>query len=409
MSNNITVSIYLDTRRAKQNDKYPVKLKVYQPEGNTRKYYPIGFEFTIKEFDSIWNTSKTRKEFKEIKDELNSIQVQYSEIVKKINPFSFNEFEKKAFLKSTNNENDVSGHYNETIERLRKNKQFGTASCYYLCLKSLLAFHNKKKLQFSEITPSWLNEYENYMIDNGKSKTTVSIYLRTLRTIFNNAIAEKFINPEIYPFGKRKYVIPSPKAVKKALSKEQLKTLFESIPQTPEQEKAKDFWFLSYACSGVNMKDILNWKWKNLNDDVLIFNRAKTINTKKDQKPIVIHLNDFSKSIVQKYAKQGTPESLIFPILNTTDSPEKNFRQVKNFTKFINQNLLKLAKSIGINEPISTYWARHSFTTTAINRGASLEFIGEALGHSDMKTTIGYFAGFESEAKKLFSQSLMEF
>jgi site-specific recombinase XerD len=82
---------------------------------------------------------------------------------------------------------------------------------------------------------------------------------------------------------------------------------------------------------------------------------------------------------------------------------------VKTFTRFINQNFLKLAKQIGINEQISTYWARHSFATRAINNGASLEFIGDALGHSDTKTTIGYFAGFESEAKKQFSQSLMDF
>ena len=38
-----------------------------------------------------------------------------------------------------------------------------------------------------------------------------------------------------------------------------------------------------------------------------------------------------------------------------------------------------------------------------------MEFVGEALGHSDTKTTIGYFAGFENKVKKDFSNTLLDF
>jgi integrase/recombinase XerD len=43
------------------------------------------------------------------------------------------------------------------------------------------------------------------MVDNGKSLTTVGIYLRPLRAMFNEAIAANLITQEYYPFGKRKY------------------------------------------------------------------------------------------------------------------------------------------------------------------------------------------------------------
>jgi integrase/recombinase XerD len=44
--------------------------------------------------------------------------------------------------------------------------------------------------------------------------------------------------------------------------------------------------------------------------------------------------------------------------------------------------------------------ARHSFATTAILKGQSMEFTQEALGHSNIKTTQIYFAGFEDKRKR---------
>ena len=75
----------------------------------------------------------------------------------------------------------------------------------------------------------------------------------------------------------------------------------------------------------------------------------------------------------------------------------------------VNQNFLKYARSLGITEKISSYWARHSFATMAIRKGASMEYVGEAVGHSNPKTTKGYFAGFEDETKKEFALKLLEF
>ena len=36
------------------------------------------------------------------------------------------------------------------------------------------------------------------------------------------------------------------------------------------------------------------------------------------------------------------------------------------------------------------YWARHTYATMSVNKGASLEFMREALGHSHLKTTMIY-------------------
>ncbi|MBK7958691.1 MAG: tyrosine-type recombinase/integrase [Bacteroidetes bacterium] len=198
---------------------------------------------------------------------------------------------------------------------------------------------------------------------------------------------------------------------KKALSQSDLKLLFDATAKTKEQEKAKDFWFFSYSCNGMNIKDIALLKYENIQEDKIVFYRAKTINTSKgDLRPVTVYLNDYSKSIIQKHGNENKSKSeYIFPIISENDTEIVNYNKIKNFTKFINQNLKKLALNEGITGEISTYWARHSFATNSIRNGASMEFVMEALNHNNMKTTIGYFAGFEDKDKKDFMQKLMNF
>ena len=74
-----------------------------------------------------------------------------------------------------------------------------------------------------------------------------------------------------------------------------------------------------------------------------------------------------------------------------------------------NQHIKILARNNGIEEDISFYWARHSFATNAVRKGATIEFMQESLGHNSKTTTETYFAGFGSDVKREFAKSLMNF
>ncbi|MEI2695531.1 MAG: site-specific integrase [Saprospiraceae bacterium] len=413
----VFITLYLDTRRTKANGRHPVKLRVFTPEPRKQKLYPTIYDFTEKEFQNVWLTTKPTKENREIKEKLQALEKMAIEKAENLVPFTFEEFD-QALKTVKGDRQNVFFKYKEHIERLKSLDQIGTAQLYDLSFKSLTVFAKElsgkevEKLFYREITPLWLEKYEKYMIEtNKRSTTTVSMYLRCLRAIFNNAIADKDIDYELFPFGKRKYQIPNFKKVKKALDKHQLKTLFDSNPKNPEQERAKDFWFLSFFCNGINLKDIAILRWENLEGDKLTFIRAKTKTTAKtNQKYITVYLNEFSKSILKKYSNpMENPKSLIFPIILDQDSEILKFKKIKNFTRFVNQNLKILAKNNGITDEISSYWARHSFATNLIRSGKSMEIIGEAFGHSDKKTTQNYFAGFDNETKKEISNDLMNF
>jgi len=143
----------------------------------------------------------------------------------------------------------------------------------------------------------------------------------------------------------------------------------------------------------------------------LIFYRAKTINTGKTHlKPVTVYITDHVKYVIEKYGSADRkPKKLIFSIISNDQDEKTKFTRIKNFTRFVNQHLKILAINNGISGDISSYWARHSFATNAIRNGASMEFVSESLNHSNLRTTQGYFAGFEDKDKKEFMKTLMNF
>jgi site-specific recombinase XerD len=88
---------------------------------------------------------------------------------------------------------------------------------------------------------------------------------------------------------------------------------------------------------------------------------------------------------------------------------ERQYEQVKLMVRLINDHMKAIVKALGINQPVTTYCARHSFATILKNSGVSTEFISEALGHASLATTKTYLAGFEQDAIKKTTDLLISF
>jgi site-specific recombinase XerD len=402
----VAVNLYLDTRRKKDNGSFPVKIRVYDGTTKKARLYTTDFDLSEITFNRIFFPDKDqrlRKEETQIREDLESLKAYYSEKVKGLNSFTFEAFEKSMEIKS-GDLLDAFFHFDAYIKDLKESDRIGTALSYELSKKSLIGFikakteKEPKKLLFQDITVKFLNDYETWMTGKEKNNTltTVGIYLRGLRVVFNRV---------------KRYEIPASSNTKKAFDSDQLKTLFQVKAETPEQEKARDFWFFSFVCNGMNMKDILHLKWKNIDDSQIIFVREKTKRTKKaNSRPIQVPLTDFAKTFIAKYGtKEKESNGFIFPMLNERMTAEKQHFEKLKFIRFVNQHIKHLAKANGLTGNISTYWARHSFATNAIRKGASLELLGEMLDHSEPRTTLNYLAGFEDKTKKELLESITDF
>lgn len=411
------ISIIHDIRRTTADGTFPAKLRVYSTLRKSAKLYKINRYYSKEDFENI-TEKRPAKKYQEEAVALKSIEAKAEYIAKNIETFNFHDFESQ-FYGNLIDKSNIFDYYKEAIESMTVDDRIKTASSYNSSLKSLKKFLNPtnpdavNKLHIIDINKTWLNKYEKYMLDNGKSYTTIGIYLRPLKAIYNIAMSENPAYEKHYPFGKGQYEIPSTVKVKKALKKDDLKILYQAILKTKQQEKAKDFWFLSYVSNGMNINDIARLKFKDVSfeENKLPFYRGKTQRTKKTNlKEISVLLTSLSKAIIRKYQNEETnSEDYVFNILSKNDTAIEKVRKIENFTRFVNDHIKILAKANEITEEISTYWERHSFSTMALNSGANIELISESLGHSDIKTTKSYLSGFDDANKEAIINKITDF
>lgn len=409
------ISIYLDTRRTKNNEKCPVKLRVYHNKKTV--FLRTGIDLSETEFQNSYLAERPRNENKERKEEIRAIEDKANQIAKEITPFSFALLKSRLLQKHVDNK-DIFSYYERYINELKEDERLSTAESYECSMKSIQRYlvqgdkRRSQKLQIADITVPFLKGYERWMLSQGKEPTTVGIYLRPLRALFNKAIADNPIDPSLHPFGKGKYVIPKATKVKKFLSGEELRLLYNAeLPLGSHIRKARDFWFFSYQNSGMNITDILRLQYKDVTEDNICFYRTKTKGTTKaDLKPIILSNNDYSKNMIKLYGNTNTnKENYVFTALDRSMDAEQQKKAIKNFTRYLNQHLKKLAKEIGINPNISTYWARHSFANFSQQNGVSREQLQEVLGHQNIQTTQAYLSGFTQQSKKQLAETAMSF
>ena len=393
------VSLYaiLDLRRPNKQGLYPIRLRITY--NRAFRDYGTRQNSTPEEWSKI--TAKRPKGIAaDKKIIILGLLNRAFGIALSIPSFSFTSFNDMYLNKQANDKNNVYNWYADKIKELYKNEQVGTASTYEYSMKALKNFSKKDFLSFDKINVQFLKDFEQWFYNNECSPTTVGIYMRPLRHVINRAIEHPSNFIKDYPF--KKYKIPTPKNTKKALSKEEVKSiyLYQSPKGSPEAFY-KDIWLFSYFANGINMKDICKLKYKNIKGNTIEFRRAKTIKTNKNTKPIIIVLTDDLFRIIKEYgAKPKADNNYIFSFLKQGLNAEDERKIIKQATKQTNFYIKKVAKQLGIKAEVSTYTARHSFATILKNAGVSPSFIGESMGHSSLRTTENYLGSFETEQRK---------
>ncbi|GAB3554880.1 tyrosine-type recombinase/integrase [Spirosoma fluminis] len=327
---------------------------------------------------------------------------------------------------------------------MKKQDRIGNAELFELSAKSLQRFVNsfgdeerkeflnipvpRRKttelrtdptLRFEHLTPEFLTTYEQWMQQHGNlrnpnkgtSLTTIGIYLRHLRAIVNDAIEAQVMSRTAYPFGPNGYVIPAGSNPKKALHKSDIDKIkfYQPISGTMEQ-RSHDLWLFTYYCNGINLTDIchLTWSQVDLQAGKVSFVRQKTSRSRKqNQTQIIAHLRPETLAIINRWASaERSSNSYVFSFLAPGMDAQRRKDVVKQITLITNRWMRKIAQSLGIQDDVTTYAARHSFATVLLKSNASLAFISKSLGHTNLKTTESYLGSFDDEEAKVFLNAL---
>lgn len=399
----VTVSSVLDTRRAKKNGLYPVKIQVTYKR--IQKYYATGKEMSPHDWEKM---SKAKsKRLSEIRQDIGSsfdlIKKQTQELTDK-GEFSFETLSQRLGRGSGNTLNALFRH---RIKVLKTEQRIGNMLWYNNVIKSVERFASNR-IPLENVTVHWLKRYERFLKAEDKSPFTISMHLRAIRAILNEARKNGCLKDTQYPFGKGKFEIQEGEGRKIALNIRQIEQIANYQGDSPLTAYYRDLWFFIYLCNGINVADLIKLKYSNIVDGEICFVRQKTEHTSRMRKEIRAVITEQMQAIIQRWGNPASADNYLFPFLNGRETAMEMKIKTQNLTRRINWHMHIIGKALGIGK-ISTYTARHSFATILKRRGANIIYISESLGHNDLKTTACYLAGFEKEEREKNAHLLTDF
>ena len=287
-------------------------------------------------------------------------------------------------------------------------------------------------IPFGKVTVSFCHEWENTLRATGATDNTLSNRFRTLRAVLNKAIANKQASPDTYPFARNtaethKFSIGKfdTSTRKRAISREDVRKVENFTPtgvyigndfkgkrnataianlknaaEVAGLTFAKNVFLFSFYVGGINFVDLAKLRWRNLTTDAdgnirLNYVRQKTGGI------FSLKLLSPASAIIELYRPEtyNGPDAYVFPILNVDQ--HKTEKQINNrlhkILGQVNKDLKTVGDRVGIETPLTTYVARHSFATALRQAGKATAVISQAMGHKTEAVTAIYLDSFASE------------
>lgn len=407
-----TVTITQLTAKANKKKLYPIKLcATFQViKGGEKKwlqkYYSLGVACSKSDFKAVKNNPRT-----DLQKEIRAKTVQAEQRANKIlESHSFvNADLFTRLFKMEGSLHTVGDVFNIVMQEMIDAGRIGNYHMYKTTRNSVARFVDpelvkmktrktadkiKVDIPFFEINSDWIKRYQTWLKGQGVKNT---IYFRHLRAVYNRAIKLNVIKPDLYPFGKDGFKIKKSTARKIALSEEEKNRLLSM------NGFAIDFWAFSFFNYGLNIADIAALKFRDIENNVIHIRRQKT------ETDLQIPLRAESTEVIARRGNKSlNPNDYVFPILSPGLTPSQIKNRVNDFTDKINRELIKAGKKLELPFKLTTYTARHTFASIAMEKGASLEFIQIALGHSSMSTTVNYTSGFKIKTKRAIGERIYD-
>lgn len=408
-----TVSYFLDTRRSVKGNKYPFKLRVNADRKDNRSY-TTGLYFTEDEYQKLVDNPR-REPWKDIWIEINSMVKRAEDIIAELDPFfSYEDFKERFFAQKTFTVSVDESSLNYVLERVCKNylkrDQYPMTVKLKDSVASILKFTKTSNLPMRSITPKFCREYEEWMYEKSKTKTRngAGINMRHIRILFNQAISMNLVPRGWYPFkreaGERSdftdpYVIPNERKVKDYLREDELVIMFKAKKFVNEaQKRAHDAWLISFYCNGCNAADFLEFKYRNIQGDFIVFYREKVKNsTRGDSKPVKVYLTPELKALIKKIGNPYVSGNYIFDVYRKGMTVEEKYKARQQFISKVSQSLKHLAQNLGIKKNLRLGNARHSLANVLKKNGVDREMLKDMFGHTSIITADNYFGEFEEE------------
>jgi len=263
------------------------------------------------------------------------------------------------------------------IKNLKENNRRKTASIYITVKSSFKRFREEQDILLEKIDNDLMLKYEGWLKNFGIMKNTISCYMRTLRSIYNQAV-KRGLTVQNSPFAN--IFTRNDKTVKRAVT-EDIIIKIKNVDLTlhPELALARDLFMFSFYLRGISFIDMANLRKHNVKNGYINYARSKT------KQMLSIKIEPCMQKIISHYELQ-TIDDFLLPVYTLQN--RDNTSQLRNH----NKRLKRISEMLGLEKLLSSYVSRHTWATLALRKGIPLEVISESMGHENETTTRIYLA-----------------
>ena len=265
--------------------------------------------------------------------------------------------------------------------------RYGTAKTYYDALASFCRFRDGKDIVISALNAETMNGYEAWLKQRGMKRNSSSCYLRTLRTLYRKAVEEGLTTDKnIF----RHVYTGFANTPKRAITLNAVRTIKRlNLPDYSFLAFARDIFMLCIYLQGISFVDMAYLKKSDIKNGLLQYSRKKT------GQSLSIGWEPAMQDIVGTYAHLTKGSPYLLPIITRKDGTER--LQYERMIHRVNFYLKKIGEMAGLQIPLTTYCARHTWASIMRDMGTDLSVISRGLGHESLKTTQIYLSFIETE------------
>ena len=407
------MALTLDTTHKSTSGQYHLCLR-FSMNGK-RYHYRLGEKYSSSEFDVICkadgrgrggniNPSYTKRQ------ELSALYNKYEKLIMDVSD--------RGKLKSVANieilltgqadkrlkiDNPVKETFLSVWRDVIASKKASTADSYNNAINCFIESKVYDEADGFAVDTLTVQKWVQYMNNAGYKSSTIGIYLRALRVVFNTCIRKGYLREADYPFSAKdpdKVTIPVGSSRKTAvLSIAEMTRLYEfflegELPSSSRNKEAKNMalglFLCQYLCNGCNLYDLALLRYDDYyevsEEKAFRFFRHKTAEHAEAGSEVIVPIIPPLKVILDKIAAPVVHGQLVFPYILGEDMDPESKRAVNKIhqeNKNIAKRMKVIAPLVGIkDEPTSTY-ARHSFATNLSQQGVPLDYVSFAMGHSN--------------------------
>lgn len=273
------------------------------------------------------------------------------------------------------------------IAHFSKQGRQKTADNYACALRHFQLFINGEDVALADVSVSEMKDFQQYLISKGLKMNTVSLYNRVLRAAYHYALDAEIISMDKRPF--RKSFTGREKTRKRAVESDIIKRLTKlRLSSNSWLSFSRDLFLFSIYMQGMPFVDMAHLRKEQVKNGWVLYQRRKT------NRQLRVKIQPEAQAIIDRYHSDTSLSPYVFPIVY--DHSNQKIREYMSALRVYNRHLSLLSTQLGLDEPLSSYVARHTWASLARQCGVSDTVICEAMGHSHVGITTIYLASLDT-------------